>query len=102
MVKLSRMVIPMLIAISTAAIADKSDIRTATKICMINAIESYSDAGTGLKSSDIERIRIECEARARRGAHHPLARRVRLSPRLKCRQRVTEDQHGHVTSDAVL
>jgi hypothetical protein len=59
------LIIPILIGISTEAIADADDIIISTKLCMIEAIENYSDAGTGLKSSDIERIRIECEAKAK-------------------------------------
>jgi hypothetical protein len=57
------LIIPILIGISTEALADGDDVSISTKLCMIGAIENYSDAGTGLKSSDIERIRIECEAK---------------------------------------
>jgi hypothetical protein len=59
------LIIPILIGISTEATADGDDVSISTKLCMIGAIENYSDAGTGLKSSDIERIRIECEAKAK-------------------------------------
>jgi|HubBroStandDraft_6_1064221.scaffolds.fasta_scaffold1767156_1 hypothetical protein len=59
------LIIPVLIGMSTEAIADADGVSVSTKLCMIGAIENYSDAGTGLKSSDIERIRIECEAKAK-------------------------------------
>jgi hypothetical protein len=40
------LIIPILIGISTEAIADADDISISTKLCMIGAIENYSDAGT--------------------------------------------------------